>query len=140
MNESKSTLLDAFAQKFGEDVVFSSNGNEKILPSLKMIEDIYGIANEVLFDSKLIHREFKVTGITEKLKFASYVFANAKKNGKPTFVDHIFYASNGKIFYPPYFEVSSLLFHFKMPFNYLASIVVHEMIHQYNIEIGDEFQ
>ena len=140
MDESKSPLLDAFAKKFGEDVVFGNGNYKMILPSMKMVEDIYNIANRVLFDSMLVLRDFKVAGMTEKLKFASYVFAKAKKDGKPTYVDYVFHASNGKVFYPPHFEISPLLLNFKMPFNYLASIVVHEMIHQYLVEIGNELQ
>ena len=140
IDESKSPLLDSFAKKFGEDIVFGDSKNKNILPSLEMIEDIFDIANDIIFNSKLMHRDFKVVGIVEKLKFASYVFAKAKKQGKPIFVDKIFHASNGKVFYPPYFEISSLMLQFKMPFNYLASIVVHEMIHQYTIEIGNELQ
>ena len=50
MDKSKSPLLDACAKKFGEDVVFGNDNYKTILPSMKIIEDIYGIANKVLFD------------------------------------------------------------------------------------------
>ena len=95
---------------------------------------------KLFFDSRLQVREFKVGKMTEKLKFASYVFAKSKINGKPVFIKRIFHTSDGKTFYPPWFEISPLLLHFNMPFNYLASIVVHEMIHQYTVEIGNELQ
>lgn len=140
MDESKSPLLDEFAKTFGVNIVFSTNGYEMILPSLDMIQEIYRIANKIIFDSKLQTREFKISRMTEKLKFASYVFAKSKINGKPVFINKIIYTKDGKTFYPPWFEVSMLLLHFKMPFNYLASIVVHEMIHQYTVEIGNELQ
>ena len=49
IDESKSALLDAFADKFGNDVVFSVNDYKVILPSLEIIKNIYDIANQIVF-------------------------------------------------------------------------------------------
>lgn len=46
IDESKSLLLDKFANTFGEDVVF---GNNKIITSLDMAKDIYNIVNDIVF-------------------------------------------------------------------------------------------
>lgn len=142
LDESKSPLLDTFAKKFTEEVVFSKNGHEKIFPTLNMLKEIYHIVNDIVFDSKLIDRDIKIDYAidVDHLKFASYVFASAKQNNKTVYVKHTYTSSNGKVFYPPYIEISDLMLHMKMPFAYIASAIVHEMIHQYTIEIGDELE
>ena len=85
-------------------------------------------------------RQFKVVGIIDKLKFASYVVFSIKNNGHITFAKAICKGQNGVIAYPPTFEISELAFKIKMPFAYFAGIVIHEMIHQFNVEHNDELQ
>lgn len=137
MDESKSPLLDEFAKTFGEDVVF---GNNKIITSLDMAKDIYNIVNNIVFNKQLTPRLFTSVGIIDKLKFASYVVFQLKQNGKITFANKIIYGQNNTIAYPPSFEISELTFKLKMPFIYFASIVIHEMIHQYLVENKNELQ
>ena len=140
--ESKSALLDAFAEKFGEDVVFGLKEKERIFPTIDMFNDIYSIANDIIFDSQLTLRLIKDTNTLTNLNFASYVYADVKikGTGKRTFIDHEYKASNGITYFPPYIEISNFVFHVKMPFMYMASFMIHEMIHQYTVEHSNEIQ
>ena len=135
LSESKSVLLDAFAEKFGEDIVFGNNGHERINASLDIAKNIYSIVNNSnIFDVHLTPRLFKVTGIIENFKLASYVVFSIKENERITFAKTTFRGKDNVVAYPPSFEISELAFKLKMPFIYFASIIVHEMIHQYVIE------
>lgn len=140
LNESENTLIHEFINVFGKDIVYSLDNYEKIYITIDTIKTIYKISNIVLFDSKLTTRNIEVNNSidTKNLKFASYVFASAKINGIPTYIKQKYTAKNGKVFYPPYIEISALMLHIKMPFAYAVSIIVHEMLHQYTIEHGTE--
>ena len=142
LDESKSPLLDAFAEKFGEDVVFSLNEKELIIPTIDMLKNIYSISNDIIFNSKLTLRAIKITNIMANPKFASYVYADVKIKGteKRTFINHEYKAPNGIIYFPPYIEILNFVFYVKMPFMFIASFIIHEMIHQYTVEHSNEIQ
>lgn len=72
--------------------------------------------------------------------FASYVYADVKSNGKHVLIDHIYVAPDGNTYFPLYIEMSSFILRIKIPFMYLVSILIHEMIHQYTVEFGNEIQ
>lgn len=137
MNESKSLLLNAFSNEFGEDVVFGNAGYERINASLDMIKRIYSISNDVIFNSALKLRDIKLVNDNCQ-SFASYVYAKVRQHGKLVYVNQIYVAQDGKTYYPPYISIQSLVLNVKMPFMFLASIVIHEMIHQYTVEHGNE--
>lgn len=137
LDESKSSLLDAFSKEFGEDVVFGNAGYERINASLDMIKRIYRISNDIIFNSALTLRDIKLMhGNCQS--FASYVYAKARSHGKLVYVNQMYVAKDGNTYYPPYIEIRSYVLSVKMPFMFLASIVIHEMIHQYTVEHGNE--
>ena len=104
LHESKSALLDAFAEKFGEDIVFGNNGHERINASLDMIKSIYSISNDIVFDSTLILRDIRLVHDNCQ-SFASYVYAKVKQHGKLVYVNQEYIAKDGKTYYPPYIEI-----------------------------------
>ena len=104
LNESKSVLLDAFAKKFGEDIVFGHNGHERINASLEMIKSIYSISNDIVFNSTLTLRDIRLVHDNCQ-SFASYVYAKAKQHGKLVYVNQEYTAKNEKTYHPPCIEI-----------------------------------
>ena len=140
IDESKSSLFDAFADKFGEDVIFGNNDCQRIDISLDMIKNIYCISNDIIFNSILKTRDIKIIAYDNNNSFMSYVYAKAKSNGNLVYVDRKYIAKDGKTYFPPCIEVQAMTLRIKMPFMYLASMVIHEMIHQYTVEHGNELK
>ena len=104
INESKSRLLDAFSNEFGEDVVFGNTGHERISASLDMIKRIYHISNDVIFNSLMKLRDIKLVH-DDCQSFASYVYAKTKQHGKLVYVNQEYIAKDGKTYYPPCIEI-----------------------------------
>lgn len=133
--ENTSPLIDALVEDFGYDVVF---GDKKIIPTLKMIEDIYDIINVHLFGNSLAKcpiendKDGKCKIDNAAMKYCNVLYTDSKKHPtKYILLTQIGQDAEGNIFYPPRIFVSDYILSSKITMIALASMVAHEMIHQY---------
>lgn len=142
--ENTSPFIDALVEEFGYDVVF---GNRKIVPSLKIIENIYHMLNTYAFDNQLAicpiekdidglcvidnaAMEYCYTLYTDKIEHPTkYVLLTQAGKDK-----------NGNVFCPPKIIIADETLSSSMSLMSLISMIAHEMIHQHMIEVGDDVQ
>ena len=143
LDESRSPLIDALVDEFGEDSVFGFNGKHLIPVTLDLIEKCYAAINKWMFSSKLkqlpifIEEESEYSR-TSKDHLASYSYTHRRTSPKYTLLTKKVVDENGKVHYPPRLKIPWFVLKSKMPLMFVASIIAHEMIHQYDVEIGDE--
>lgn len=139
--ENTSPLIDALVEDFGYDVVF---GEAKIIPTLKMIEDIYDIINVHLFQNKLVKCSIEkdMFGYCKKedaaMGYNSFMYEDPSNPDTYTLLTQTGQDSAGNIYQPPAIYVADETLDTRMSIIAIASIIAHEMMHQYNVEIGDE--
>lgn len=131
--ENTSSFLDALVDEYGYDPVF--NSTKKMQVRLKDIERIHRIANSAIFNDVLANIDVIEDGNGEKTMNGAFIvygfmvyFDDATKRWKLLSEEGI--DSNGNVFPPPQLYVSPSFLNSQMPLVEIASIVVHEMIHQ----------
>lgn len=142
--ENTSPLIDALVEDFGYDVVFS---DKKIIPTLKIIEDIYGIINVHLFNNALTKcpiendKDGKCKIDNAAMKYYDVLYTDSKDHPtKYILLTQVGQDSEGNIFYPPRIFISDYILSSKTSIIALASMIAHEMIHQYVDEHGNGVQ
>lgn len=142
--ENTSPLIDALTEEFGYDVVF---GRQCVIPSLKIIEKIYHLVNMYAFDSKLVPCPIendifgKCALDNAIMEYYDVLYTDSKENPtKYILLTQMGQDESGKVYYPPRIFVANKTLNEKMQLMSLVSVVAHEMIHQYVIEIGDGIQ
>ena len=142
--ENTSPLIDALVEDFGYEIVF---GKQCIIPSLKNIKTIYDLVNAYAFANKLVPCPIE-NDILGKcaldyaaMEFYNVLYTDTKENpSKYILLTQLGQDENGKTFYPPRIFVADRTLNEKMHLMSLVSIIAHEMIHQYVIEIGNGIQ
>lgn len=145
LDESKSPLLDDFISKFGRKMVLSITPYEKVQVTIDFLKDIYQILNAWMFKSKLNGISFVIESEDEYKNskadhFAVYSFTHHEVDGEYKLLTKRAIDSFGKIHYPPRIKFPWFIFEAKVPFMFIANILAHEMIHQYDVELGDELK
>lgn len=104
-----------------------------------MANTIYDVANEIMFKNKLSKIDIVAVPNPSTLKISSFVYASyVDKDGNLVIIRKKFVDKAGNVFCPPRIEIPRMVFEAKMPFMFIASAIVHEMIHQYDIDYGTE--
>lgn len=138
--ENKSPFLDALVDDFGYDAVFSEKS--KITVSLNVIEKIAKISNAIIFNSTLRDVDFSEDYEDKHMTpgaMLGYFFTawEDPSSGEFNLLLQRGIDKGGNIFLPPTIYVSKQFLGQQMHLVALASVVVHELIHQKIVEEAD---
>lgn len=151
IDESKSPLLDAFAEKFGEDVVFS---NKKIHLTNNNVKTIFDIFNLYLFDNELNYNNILIECLPYNAicNMAKTIYDKYKQHNDDEYIPppesiygmHYAIVINDVITYddPLIFADEEIIF-LNMSkidhksFSLQAASLCHEMIHYYDRLFGE---
>ena len=141
IDESKSPLLDAFIEKFGEDTVISTD-YKYIRPTETIFQDIYDIVNKWLFGNRLQAIPIDIEDYCQQKEayVAAYVFTYYFDGKQLKLVTKSMNAPDGTLCKSPRFVMPRYVMSTKMPFMFFANVIAHEMIHQFTLEHGAELQ
>ena len=134
--ENKSPFIDDLVTEFSYDVVFN---NKKIGIYLWVIKSIQRVANNTIFSGKLTNtdiiedRKSEHTSSTAPITFG-YITYTDPETQKTVLLSEPGVDSDRNHYNPPMIYVNSSFLGKEMTLIELASIVVHEMIHQFIVE------
>ena len=145
LDESKSPLLDDLVAEFGEDTVLSRGLHDKIRLTESIVDKTYNVVNKWLFGNKLHAPEIDIEESREYFSagahhLASYSFECFSMNGKLVLLTRRVRTPDGVVHKPPRILIPVMLIQTKMPYMFFANIIAHEMIHQFDVELGNELQ
>ena len=138
--ENESLLVDALVEDFGYDVVF---GRKKILPTLKNIETIYDIVNTYMFSNALAKCPIEIDKYhyckdnDAAMGYNCFMYQDSEDADTYVLLKQLGKDAEGNVYHPPAIYVNDETFDEPISIIGLASIVAHEMIHQYINEIGN---
>ena len=136
INESKSPFIDALVAKFGKHMVYFDNDNTYKI-NLSDLQFIQKCANEYIFNNKLKLRPIElldhvyVANVGDALGRYNY-HDNEKHDDQHYIIDLVFDHD-----YLTTIQLNKTKLSKDVNLMFIVNILVHEMIHQYDIECAD---
>ena len=149
MNESKSPVLDAFADEFGNDIVFS---NKSFNIADENIDKIYKTLNASIFENRLENIPIKYMTYDEICQFSARIYNKYRKSNDAKYVKppESIYGMHSAVILNDIFKYEEPLIFAKEELIYLnasrlkavsftlcVSTLCHEMIHYYDRLYGE---
>lgn len=142
IEESKSIFIDKLIAKFGYDTIYSTSAKTFVLANDQMLKDIYYIANKVIFSNKLPLLDIMISAKCKSYEFGklhyTYVISEATKRCLIYDQKYSYYEDDGTLIEckPPYLMFNADSLSKSMPLIIIVNVVLHEMIHIYNLFCG----
>ena len=136
--ENKSPLIDDLVSVFDYYYVFMGM---PLVPTQNNLSAIYDVVNKNLFDNKLHKRSFAVNDelCVKQNSLLGYVYEYYSDDDRKTdvLISEKCIDSENSVHYPPMICLSHKFMHSAHLVVSLASLIAHEMIHQWCVENGN---